>query len=125
MQSIAPYLGLIGNIFLIISYFPQIKKTIVTRKSEDLSALMWVIILTGDLLMLIYSILQKDTIFVMLFTVFVIENLVMLYLTLKFKPKKDLVSARLNMEKKEEEKKEPSPSFSDLPPKDPVDQDNL
>lgn len=99
MNNLTQYLGILGNILLVVSYLPQIKKTIETQKSEDISTLMWFIILAGDLLMLIYAILQKDTIFVMLFTVFVVENLVMLYLTIKFKPKKEIISPRLNMEK--------------------------
>ena len=97
LSNYTQYLGILGNILLVISYLPQIKKIIVTRKSEDLSTLMWLIILLGDGCMLAYAVIKNDTIFAILFTIFIIENLVVLYLTIKFKPKPEDISPRTNL----------------------------
>jgi len=77
-------IGILGNILVLISYLPQIHKIIKTKKSEDLSLGMWGLYLIGDGLLMIYAIATGDTIFTALFTIFTIENLVVLYLALKY-----------------------------------------
>ena len=106
-QNLLQYLGILGNILLVVAYLPQIKKIIVTKKSEDVSALTWFIIFLGDFCMLAYAVVRNETIFAVLFTIFEIENLVVLYLTLKFKPKPELhkLSPRENMKEKMVEEK--------------------
>lgn len=77
-------LGIAGNIVVVVSYFPQIRKILATKKAEDISLPMWALYVIGDLMLLIYSIATDDTIFTMLFTLFTIENLVVLYLAFKY-----------------------------------------
>jgi MtN3 and saliva related transmembrane protein len=77
-------LGIAGNFVVVASYFPQIQKIIVTKKSEDISLPMWALYVLGDLMLLIYSIATNDTIFTMLFILFTIENIVVLYLAFKY-----------------------------------------
>ena len=81
-------IGVLGNVLVLVSYLPQIHKIIVTKKAEDISLSMWWMYTLGDLLLMIYSIATGDAIFTALFTVFSIENIVVLYLAIKYgKPK--------------------------------------
>jgi uncharacterized protein with PQ loop repeat len=82
-------MGIVGNVLLVIGYFPQIIKIITTKKAEDLSLMMWINFLVGDLLLLIYAIYTGDYIFSVLFAFFTIGNLVTMALTIKY-GKKDL-----------------------------------
>ena len=112
-SNLSQYIGILGNILLVIATLPQIKKTIITKKSEDISAFMWFVILAGDTLMLIHAILINDTIFAVLFTTVGIQTLVMLYLTFKYKEKKEIISPRKVMEEEknqEQNKKEEAPA---------------
>ncbi len=77
-------LGIIGNVILVASYLPQIKKIIVTKQAEDLSILMWFFIVLGDACLMVYSILTNDSIFTALFTLFTVENGILLFLTYKY-----------------------------------------
>lgn len=77
-------LGVVGNILVVVSYLPQIRKIIVTKSAEDLSLGMWGLYVLGDLCLLIYSISTGDSIFTALFTLFTVENLVVFYLALKY-----------------------------------------
>ncbi len=76
--------GVLGNILVVVSYLPQIRKIIVTKKSDDLSLGMWGLYVLGDILLLVYAAATGDTIFTALFTLFTIENLVVLYLAFKY-----------------------------------------
>lgn len=77
-------LGVTGNLLVVISYLPQIKKLLITKRAEDLSLSMWVMYTLGDILLLIYSISTGDVIFTALFTLFTVENVVVLYLAIKY-----------------------------------------
>ncbi len=81
-------IGIIGNVLLVISYIPQIIKLIKTKRGEDLSLLMWISYLAGDLLLAIYAWYTRDYIFFSLFVLFTIFNLIVLGLTLKYSGKK-------------------------------------
>jgi len=77
-------IGILGNVCLVYAYVPQIKKLIVTKKAEDLSLMMWLSYLTGDILLLIYSSFTNDPIFIVLFTLFTVGNFTIFFLTLKY-----------------------------------------
>jgi MtN3 and saliva related transmembrane protein len=88
-DSLLIAIGIVGNVLVLVSYLPQIRKIIVTKSAEDLSLGMWWMYTLGDLLLMIYSIALGDAIFTALFTVFSVENIVVLYLAIKYgKPKK-------------------------------------
>ncbi len=93
-QNLIQALGFLGNACLILAYLPQIKKIIVTKKAEDISLLMWVIISLGDLCLLAYAIITGETVFTSLFTVFVIENFAVLYLTFKYGEKPSFLNKK-------------------------------
>lgn len=83
-------IGVLGNALLALAYLPQIRKTIVSKSAEDLSLSMWVLYVLGDICLLGYSIMTGDAIFTALFTLFTVENAVVLYLAVKYgnvKPK--------------------------------------
>ena len=77
-------LGVAGNALMVLGYFPQIRKIIVTRKAEDISLLTWIGYLTGDLCLLAYSLLTNDGVFVSLFTMFTVGNVTLIGLTIKY-----------------------------------------
>lgn len=83
-------IGVLGNVLLALAYLPQIRKTIVSKSAEDLSLSMWVLYVLGDICLLAYSMMTGDAIFTALFTLFTVENAVVLYLAVKYgkvKPK--------------------------------------
>jgi MtN3 and saliva related transmembrane protein len=53
-------IGLIAGTCIAISFLPQVTKTIKTKETKDISILMYIILVTGILLWLIYGILIKD-----------------------------------------------------------------
>lgn len=83
-ENVITSLGVIGNILVVVSYLPQIRKIIVTKSAEDLSLGMWALYVLGDICLLVYSIAVEDVIFTALFTLFTVENLVVFYLALKY-----------------------------------------
>lgn len=87
MNGLMNTIGIIGNVLLVFSYFPQIYKLIKTKRGEDLSQLMWLNYLVGDLLLAAYSYYTKDYIFFSLFVLFTFCNITVLYLTIKYSKK--------------------------------------
>lgn len=77
-------IGIIGNALLAVSYIPQIIKIVRTKKAEDLSLLMWLAYLIGDILLTIYAFYTGDIIFTILFILFTIGNFTILALSLKY-----------------------------------------
>ncbi len=87
-ENLITGVGVLGNILVVVSYLPQIRKIIVTKKAEDISLGMWGLYVLGDVCLLVYSIAVEDAIFTALFTLFTVENLVVFYLAVKYgKPK--------------------------------------
>ncbi len=80
MQTI----GIVGNALLVLAYIPQIVKLIKTKKGEDLSLMMWINYLVGDILLAAYALYTNDYIFFSLFVLFTFFNIIVLYLTLKY-----------------------------------------
>lgn len=97
-EQIYSILGIIGNILLVTAYLPQISKIIKHKHADDLSLLMWINYLIGDLLLLIYAVHQNDAIVASLFTIMTIGNLSILFLTFKY--------GHINFKKKADAKKE-------------------
>jgi uncharacterized protein with PQ loop repeat len=81
-------IGIVGNALLGLAYVPQIIKLIKTKRGEDLSLLMWINYLLGDILLAIYAYYTNDFIFCSLFTIFTVFNIIVLALTLKYSKKK-------------------------------------
>lgn len=84
MELVMQTVGIIGNALLVLAYIPQIVKLIKTKKGEDLSLMMWINYLVGDVLLAAYALYTKDYIFFSLFILFTIFNIIVLYLTLKY-----------------------------------------
>jgi MtN3 and saliva related transmembrane protein len=81
-------IGITGNALLAIAYVPQIIKLIKTKKGEDLSMMMWINYLVGDILLAIYAYYTKEFIFCSLFAIFTFFNITILWLTVKYGKKK-------------------------------------
>ncbi len=80
--------GIVGNVLLALAYVPQIIKLVKTKKGEDLSLLMWINYLVGDIMLAVYAYYTRDVIFGTLFSLFTVFNIIVLYLTLKYNRKK-------------------------------------
>lgn len=80
--------GILANILLVGSYIPQYVKILKTKKGEDISIMMWLVIVTGDICSVIYAISQQDYIFTALFGLFILENFILIYLANKYRTKK-------------------------------------
>jgi MtN3 and saliva related transmembrane protein len=81
--------GILANILLVGSYIPQYLKILRTKKGEDISITMWIVIVTGDIFSLIYALSRMDVIFSSLFGLFIFENFILIYLAYKHRPKKN------------------------------------
>ena len=53
-------LGLVAGFFTTVALLPQVVKVLVTRRTSDLSLMMYCIMLTGISLWLIYGIIIED-----------------------------------------------------------------
>tara|TARA_Y100000310_G_C20280359_1_gene622306 strand:+ start:197 stop:490 length:294 start_codon:yes stop_codon:yes gene_type:complete len=53
-------LGLIAAVLVNVAFFPQVMKSWRTKKTEDISLIMYTIYITGIVLWLIYGIVTKD-----------------------------------------------------------------
>jgi len=53
-------IGLVGAFCTTISFLPQVIKTLKTRKTRDISLLMYVVLAVGLLLWFVYGLIIKD-----------------------------------------------------------------
>lgn len=81
--------GILANILLVGSYIPQYLKILKTKKGGDISIMMWLVIITGDICSLIYAVSKQDLIFTALFGLFILENFILIYLANKYREKKE------------------------------------
>ncbi len=78
-------LGLVAGIFTTIAVVPQIKKAWSTKKVEDVSPVMFSILMVGVFLWVVYGITQKDMPIIATNGVSLALNGVMLYLMIKYR----------------------------------------
>ncbi len=78
---------MLGNALLILGYIPQIYKSYKTKKAEDISLLMWITYLLGEILLLIYAISVQNIIFIITPAVFAIGDIIIIILKLKYSKK--------------------------------------
>ena len=76
-------LGIVAGILTTSGFVPQIIKTYKTKKVRDLSLLMFILLLTGLLLWLIYGIIEKNI--PILFTNITAITYVVIILSMKIK----------------------------------------
>jgi len=81
--------GILANILLVGAYIPQYIKILKTKKGEDISIMMWLVIVTGDICSVIYAYSRQDFIFTALFALFIIENFILIALAAKYPSQKD------------------------------------
>lgn len=77
-------MGFLGNAFLILGYLPQIYKTYKTKRAEDISLLMWITYLLGEIMLLIYAISVHDIIFILAPAIFAIGDIAIIILKLRY-----------------------------------------
>ena len=60
MAEFITYLGLLAGTLTTIAFFPQVIKTWKTKKTEDISLVMFLILCLGIFLWLVYGLIIKD-----------------------------------------------------------------
>lgn len=78
-------LGLIAAICTAISYLPQAIKTIKTRQTKDLSSGMYIILIIGLLLWLIYGSIIKDVPIIVANSITLLLASIILTIKIKYK----------------------------------------
>ncbi|WP_090992523.1 SemiSWEET family sugar transporter [Pedobacter insulae] len=82
------YIGLAAGILTAISSLPQIIKVVKDKKAQDVSPIMFMILLAGNGAWLYYGILIKDLPILITNAFSCILDLLMIYLNYRFKNKK-------------------------------------
>lgn len=82
---IADIIGFLAGILIAISIIPQIFKSVKTKKVEDISLLMLLIIISGEVLWIIYGIMIKSYPIITVDSFALIAVLIMIYIQLKYK----------------------------------------
>lgn len=82
-------LGLAAGICTSSSVIPQLVTTIKKKKASEVSALMFIVLLTGNALWVYYGIDKKDIPIISTNIFTLILNIIMLYLKVKYKKNED------------------------------------
>lgn len=80
-------LGLTAGACVTIAVLPQIRKAFRTKKVEDVSPIMFLILLVGISLWVIYGVLQKDLPIIVTNGLSLCLNATMLYFIVKYRKK--------------------------------------
>jgi MtN3 and saliva related transmembrane protein len=80
--------GIAAGILTAASMMPQVIKTIKTKKADNVSALMLIILITGVIFWIIYGILKKDLPIIFTNSFSLLVNITMLCLRWKFSSSK-------------------------------------
>lgn len=80
-------LGLIGSIIFASAYIPQIIHLVKVKDSTGISVTSWLIWLLGALLLFVYAIYLKDTVFLVLTTLETIALVSVIVLAIRYKKK--------------------------------------
>lgn len=81
------YLGLLAGICTTVAVIPQIKKAWKTKKVEDVSPGMFIVLVIGVFLWVIYGITQKDLPIIATNGLSLALNSLMLYLMIRYRKK--------------------------------------
>lgn len=82
-------LGLVAGICTTVSVVPQIKKAWKTKKVDDVSPGMFIVLVIGVFLWVVYGITQNDLPIIATNGVSLALNALMLYLMMRYKKKKE------------------------------------
>lgn len=77
--------GIVAGILTAVSMMPQVIKTIKTKKAENVSPFMLVILIIGISLWIVYGCLKKDLPIIFTNSFSVLVNMSMLYLRWRFR----------------------------------------
>jgi len=83
-SSLTLITGITAGLLTATSMMPQVFKTIKTKKAENVSPLMLIILISGVILWIVYGVLKKDIPIICTNSFSLIVNLAMLYLQWKF-----------------------------------------
>ncbi len=77
-------IGLMATVFAVSSTIPQIFKTIKSKKSEDISIWLSLVLIIGLGLWTSYGIVKKDVVLIISNSIAVLLNTVMLFLKVRY-----------------------------------------
>ncbi len=83
-DMLANGIGLMATVFAVSSTIPQIFKTIKSKKSEDISIWLSLVLIIGLGLWTSYGIVKKDVVLIISNSIAVLLNTVMLFLKVRY-----------------------------------------
>ncbi len=86
-DNIILYTGVTAGILTAASMMPQVFKTIKTKKAENISPVMLIILIAGVALWIVYGCIKKDWPIIITNSFSVLANLSMLFLRWRYKEK--------------------------------------
>jgi MtN3 and saliva related transmembrane protein len=81
---IANLIGIMATVFAVSSTIPQILKIIKSKKSEDISIWLALVLIIGLSLWVIYGIAKKDFVIIIANSISVLLNTIMLFLKVRY-----------------------------------------
>ncbi|RKX60230.1 MAG: glutathione synthetase [Thermodesulfobacteriota bacterium] len=79
------YIGYVGMILINICYLPQLIKTIKTKDVSSISLSRYLLLTSGLVCYLIYSLIRKDMVYNISNIVSTLQSLLMIFLILKYR----------------------------------------
>jgi MtN3 and saliva related transmembrane protein len=76
--------GLVAGAFTIVSSLPQILKVIKSRKTADISLPMYILLVTGCLMWVVYGIVTSQIAIIIPNVIYFVFNSIILYLKIRF-----------------------------------------
>lgn len=83
-SSLTVITGIAAGVLTAASMMPQVFKTMKTKKAENVSPLMLIILISGVMLWIVYGVLKKDIPIICTNSFSLLVNLTMFYLQWKF-----------------------------------------
>ncbi|MGI4729080.1 MAG: SemiSWEET family sugar transporter [Janthinobacterium lividum] len=86
--TLVKIIGLVAGACTSCALIPQVVQTIKTKKASDVSIFMFIVMLTGNALWVIYGLMKSDIAIILTNLVTVGLNITMLFLKFKYKENK-------------------------------------
>jgi MtN3 and saliva related transmembrane protein len=84
-ETLIKVIGLVAGACTSCALIPQVARTIKTKKASDVSVFMFVVMLTGNSLWVLYGFMKSDLAIILTNLITVGLNITMLFLKVKFK----------------------------------------
>jgi len=87
-ETLVKVLGLVAGACTSLAILPQVITTFKTKKASDVSIFMFIVMLTGNILWVVYGVFKSDIAIIITNLVTIILNITMLIFKVKYKDNK-------------------------------------